>query len=67
MATILSDAEVKEKCEKATDYGLKKSGRIRFKTQEEQEKACFYMDVVLCCHVTSFQDDKGFGLRFRTY
>ena len=39
MATLINEAELKEKCEKATDYGLKRSGRIRFKTQEEQEKA----------------------------
>ena len=67
MATPINEAELKERCEKATDYGFKRSGRIRFKTQEEQEKACFYFDVVLCYHVTGFQDDKGFGLRFRQY
>ena len=67
MATIINEAELKAKCEEATNYGSKRSGRIRFKTQEEQEKACFYLDVFLCYHVTDFQDDKGFGLKFRQY
>lgn len=67
MATPINDAELKTKCEEATKYGEKKTGRVYFKTQEEQEKACFYFDVVLCYHVTGFVDDKGFGLRFRQY
>ena len=33
MATLINEAELKEKCEKATEYGLKRSGRIRFKTK----------------------------------
>ena len=67
MATILTDDEIKEKCEKATNYGDKRTGKVYFKNREEQEKACFYLDVVLCYHATGFQDDKGFGLRFRSY
>ena len=66
MAT-LTTGEIRAKCEQATGYGSKQRGRIYFKTQEEQEKACFYLDVFLCYHVTGFQDDKGFGLKFRQY
>lgn len=35
MATLINEAELKEKCEKATEYGLKRSGRIRFKTKPQ--------------------------------
>lgn len=65
MAT-LTDNEIKDKCEEATNYGLKKRGCIYFKTTEEQEKAWFYLDVFLFYHVTGFNDDKkGYGLKFR--
>lgn len=67
MATLTNEAELKEKCEKATNYGLKRSGTIYFKTKEEAEFACFYFDVVLCYHVTGFKNDKGIGLKFRQY
>jgi hypothetical protein len=67
MATLTNESELKEKCEKATNYGLKESGRVYFETQEELEFACFYFDVVLCYHVTGFKDDKGIGLSFRQY
>lgn len=66
MAT-LTTGEIRAKCEKDTGYGSKQRGKVYFKTQEEQEKACFYLDVFLCYHVTGFKDDKGFGLRFRQY
>lgn len=66
MAT-LTTGEIREKCEKVTGYGSKRSGKVYFQSSEEQEKACFYLDVFLCYHVTGFQDDKGFGLRFRQY
>ena len=67
MATTINETELKEKCEKVTKYGSKRSGCVYFTTQEEQEKACFYLDVILCYHVTGFKDDKGFGLRFKQY
>lgn len=66
MAT-LTTGEIREKCEKVTGYGSKTRGKIYFQSLKEQEEACFYLDVVLCYHVTGFQDDKGFGLRFRQY
>ena len=66
MAT-LTEGEIREKCEKATNYGSKKRGSVYFNNSEEQEKACLYLDFYLCYHVTGFQDDKGFGLRFRQY
>lgn len=66
MAT-LTEGEIRAKCEKATDYGFKTRGKVYFQTKEEQEKACFYLDVFLCYHVTGFNDDNGFGLRFRQY
>jgi len=63
--TPTNEAEIREKCEKATNYGSKKSGSVYFKTQEEQERACLYLDFFLCYHVIGFQNDKGFGLKFR--
>lgn len=63
--TLTNDAELKTKCEEATKYGEKKTGRVYFKTQEEQEKACLYLDFFLCYHAIGFQDNKGFGLKFR--
>lgn len=66
MAT-LTEGEIIAKCEKATNYGSKSRGRVYFNNLEEQKKACFYLDVCLCYHVTGFKDDKGFGLRFRQY
>lgn len=66
MAT-LTEGEIRAKCEKVTNYGAKTRGKVYFQTQEEQEKACLYLDFYLCYHVTGFQDDKGFGLRFRQY
>lgn len=65
MTTILTDAEIKEKREKAADYGGKRTGKVYFKNREEQEKACFWLDVVLCYHATGFQDDKGFDMKSR--
>lgn len=64
---MLTEGEIRAKCEKATGYGFKKRGTVYFQNSEEQEKACFYLDVFLCYHVTGFNDDKGFGLRFRQY